>query len=284
MRDLLTENRPLVLGGVYDGLSTRLAEQAGFEALFIGGFSVAATLLGEPDFGYLTQTEMAETARRVCRLTTRPVLVDADTGYGNALNVLRTVELYHAAGAAGLFLEDQVFPKRCGHMGGKQVVERNEWLSKLRAVRSRADNNDLFLVARTDARAALGLDEAIRRGQAARDLGADAVFIEAPQSKAELEQIARAIPGPKVANMVEGGKTPLLSPPELHDLGFDLIVTPLAALLAAARAIRDVYGELRRSGTMRDRLGELLSFDEFNALVELDRHYALERQFKTDPE
>jgi methylisocitrate lyase len=284
MRDLLTENRPLVLGGVYDGLSTRLAEQAGFEALFIGGFSVAATLLGEPDFGYLTQTEMAETARRVCRLTTRPVLVDADTGYGNALNVLRTVELYHAAGAAGLFLEDQVFPKRCGHMGGKQVVERDEWLSKLRAVRSRADNNDLFLVARTDARAALGLDEAIRRGQAARDLGADAVFIEAPQSKAELEQIARAIPGPKVANMVEGGKTPLLSPPELHDLGFDLIVTPLAALLAAARAIRDVYGELRRSGTMRDRLGELLSFDEFNALVELDRHYALERQFKTDPE
>jgi len=284
MRDLVAENRPLVLGGVYDGLSTRLAEQAGFEALFIGGFSVAATLLGEPDFGYLTQTEMAETARRVCRLTTRPVLVDADTGYGNALNVLRTVELYHAAGAAGLFLEDQVFPKRCGHMGGKQVVERDEWLSKLRAVRSRADSNDLFLVARTDARAALGLDEAIRRGQAARDLGADAVFIEAPQSKAEMEQIARAIPGPKVANMVEGGKTPLLSPPELHDLGFDLIVTPLAALLAAARAIRDVYGELRRSGTMRDRLGELLSFDEFNALVELDRHYALERQFKTDPE
>jgi len=284
MRDLVAENRPLVLGGVYDGLSTRLAEQAGFEALFIGGFSVAATLLGEPDFGYLTQTEMAETARRVCRLTTRPVLVDADTGYGNALNVLRTVELYHGAGAAGLFLEDQVFPKRCGHMGGKQVVERDEWLSKLRAVRSRADSNDLFLVARTDARAALGLDEAIRRGQAARDLGADAVFIEAPQSKAEMEQIARAIPGPKVANMVEGGKTPLLSPPELHDLGFDLIVTPLAALLAAARAIRDVYGELRRSGTMRDRLGELLSFDEFNALVELDRHYALERQFKTDPE
>src|SRR4030095_9918817 len=158
------------------------------------------------------------------------------------------------------------------------------WLSKLRAVRSRADSNDLFLVARTDARAALGLEEAIRRGQAARDLGADAVFIEAPQSAAEMEQIARAIPGPKVANMVEGGKTPLLRPQELHDLGFDLIVTPLAALLAAARAIRDVYSELRRSGTMRERLGELLSFDEFNALVDLDQHYALERQFKTDPE
>src|SRR5512143_4172426 len=203
IRDLLKENRPLVMGGVYDGLSTRLAHRAGFEVLFVGGFSVAATLLGEPDFGYLTQTEIADTARRICRLTDRPVLVDADTGYGNALNVIRTVELFHAAGAAGLFLEDQVWPKRCGHMQGKQVVERREWLSKLRAVLSRRNELDLFLVARTDARAALGLEEAIARGQAARDLGADAVFIEAPESVAELERIARVIPGPKVANMVE---------------------------------------------------------------------------------
>src|SRR5512147_543155 len=236
VRDLVAEGRPLVMGGVYDGLTTRLAEQAGFEALFIGGFSVAATLLGELDFGYLTQTEMADTARRVCRLTRRPVLVDADTGYGNALNVLRTVELFHAAGAAGLFLEDQVFPKRCGHMRGKQVVERVEWLGKLRAVRACRETRDLFLVARTDARSALGLDEAIARGRAARDLGADAIFVEAPESVAELEHIARAIPGPKVANMVEGGRTPLLAPDELHALGFDLIVTPLAALLASARA------------------------------------------------
>jgi len=136
IRALLRENRPLVLGGVYDGVTTRLAEQAGFEALFVGGFSVAATLLGEPDFGYVTQTEMADAARRLCRLTSLPILVDADTGYGNALNALRTAELYHAAGAAGLFLEDQVWPKRCGHMRGKHVVERGEWLAKLEAVRS----------------------------------------------------------------------------------------------------------------------------------------------------
>ena len=283
VRDLVAENRPLVMGGVYDGLTTRLAEQAGFEVLFMGGFSVAATLLGEPDFGYLTQTEMADAARRVCRLTTRPVLVDADTGYGNALNVLRTVELYHAAGAAGMFLEDQVWPKRCGHMQGKQVVERREWLSKLRAVVSERANHDLFLVARTDARAAIGLDEAIARGQAARDLGVDAVFVEAPESVAELERIARAIPGPKVANMVEGGKTPLLPPDELHALGFDLIVTPLAALLSAARAVRDAYAELRRAGTMRGALDRLLTFDEFNALIDLDRHYALERRFRDEP-
>jgi methylisocitrate lyase len=283
VRDLAREGRPLVMGGVYDGLTTRLADQAGFEVLFMGGFSVAATMLGEPDFGYLTQTEMADAARRVCRLTTRPVLVDADTGYGNALNVLRTVELYHAAGAAGLFLEDQVWPKRCGHMQGKQVVERREWLSKLRAVVSQRQHHDLFLVARTDARAAIGLDEAIARGQAARDAGADAVFIEAPESVAELERIANAIPGPKVANMVEGGRTPLLPPAELHALGFDLIVTPLAALLSAARAVRDTYAELRRVGTMRGALDRLLAFDEFNALIDLDRHYALERRFRDEP-
>lgn len=282
VRDLAAAQRPLVMGGVYDGLTARLAVQAGFEVLFMGGFSVAATLLGEPDFGYLTQTEMADAARRVCRLTSRPVLVDADTGYGNALNVLRTVELYHAAGAAGLFLEDQVWPKRCGHMRGKQVVERGEWLSKLRAVVSERPSRDLFLVARTDARAAIGLEEAIARGQAARDLGADAVFIEAPESVAELEQIAKAIPGPKVANMVEGGRTPLLPPDELHALGFDLIVTPLAALLAAAKAVRDTYAELRRAGTMRGQLDRLLGFDEFNALIDLERHYALERTFR-DP-
>jgi len=280
IRDLVSERRPLVMGGVYDGLTTRLADQAGFEVLFMGGFSVAATMLGEPDFGYLTQSEMADAARRVCRLTTRPVLVDADTGYGNPLNVLRTVELWHAAGAAGLFLEDQVWPKRCGHMRGKQVVERREWLRKLEAVVAQRAAHDLFLVARTDARAARGLDEAIARGQAARDLGADAVFVEAPESIAELERIAAAIPGPKVANMVEGGRTPLLPPDELHALGFDLIVTPLAALLAAARAVRDTYAELRRHGTMRGKLDTLLSFDEFNALIDLERHYELERRYR----
>jgi 2-methylisocitrate lyase-like PEP mutase family enzyme len=280
IRDLLKQDRPLVMGGVYDGLSTRIAHRAGFEVLFMGGFSVAATLLGEPDFGYVTQTEIADTARRVCRLTDRPLLVDADTGYGNPLNVIRTVELFQNAGAAGLFLEDQVWPKRCGHMRGKRVVERAEWLAKLRAVLETRGERDLFLVARTDARAAIDLEEAIARGQAARDLGADAIFIEAPESVAELEQIAHAIPGPKVANMVEHGKTPLLSPDELHQLGFDMIVTPLAGLLASAKALQEVYAVLRTEGTTRAHLDRLLPFDDFNELVELERHYALEQRFK----
>ena len=281
IRDLLKQHRPLVMGGVYDGLSTRVAHRAGFEVLFMGGFSVAATLLGEPDFGYLTQTEMADTARRVCRLTERPLLVDADTGYGNALNVIRTVQLYQDAGAAGLFLEDQVFPKRCGHMRGKRVVESAEWLAKLRAVIETRGEHDLFLVARTDARAAVSLADAIERGKAARDLGADAIFIEAPESVAELEQIARAIPGPKVANMVEHGKTPLLSPADLHQLGFDLIVTPLAGLLASAKALQDTYALLRAHGTLRDHLAQLMPFDELNQLVELERHYELEQRYKS---
>jgi len=279
IRDLLAEDRPLVMGGVFDALSTRIADRAGFEVLFMGGFSVAATLLGEPDFGYLTQTEMADAARRVCRLTERPLLVDADTGYGNALNTRRTVELWQQAGAAGIFLEDQVWPKRCGHMQGKRVVERGEWLAKLRAVLDARGERDLFLVARTDARAAVGLEEAIARGKAARDLGVDAVFIEAPESVAEMERIAREIPGAKVANMVEHGKTPLLDPVELHALGFDLIVTPIAALTAAAKAMSRVYSVLRERGTMRDHLDMLLPFDEFNQLVELEKNYEMERRY-----
>lgn len=279
IRDLLRQDRPLVMGGVFDGLSLRIADRAGFEVLFMGGFSVAATLLGLPDFGYVTQTEMADTARRLCRLTAKPLLVDADTGYGNALNVIRTVELYQDAGAAGLFLEDQVWPKRCGHLGGKRVVERGEWLAKLRAALDTRGERDLFVVARTDARGTIGLQEAIDRGRAAHDLGADAVFVEAPESVAELEQIARAIPGPKVANMVEHGRTPLLSPQELHALGFDLIVTPLAALMASAKALTDTYGILRREGTLRCHLDRLMPFDDFNRLMELDRHYALDRRY-----
>ena len=282
IRDLVNEHRPLVMGGVYDGISTRIATRVGFEVLFMGGFSVAATLLGEPDFGYLTQTEMADTARRVCRLTDRPLLVDADTGYGNALNVVRTVELFQAAGAAGLFLEDQVWPKRCGHMRGKRVVERAEWLTKLRAVLETRGERDLFLVARTDARAAISLDEAITRGKAAHDLGVDAVFIEAPESVAELERIGRAIPGPKVANMLEHGRTPLLAPDELHQLGFDLIVTPLAALMASAKAVQEIYALLRAEGSLRNHLDRLMPFDDFNQLVELDRHYQLEARFKSE--
>lgn len=265
--------------GVWDAVSARLSEQAGFDTVFLSGYCVSGTLLGVPDFGYLTQGEMAEVARRVCAaVPDTMVVVDADTGYGNPLNTIRTVELWEQAGATGMFIEDQVWPKKCGHMAGKAVVPRDEWLAKLRA--AVASRESIFVTARTDARAAVGLDEACERARMAADLGVDAVFVEAPESLEELEAIAEALPGCiRVANMIEAGKTPLLTPSQLHDLGFDLIVSPLSNLFSFTRAVTDTLAILRDEGTLRDHLDRLVTFDEFNELVDLDGHYQREARF-----
>jgi len=282
LRRRLDAGETVILAGCFDALSARLAVAAGFESLFLSGYCTAATLLGLPDFGYLTQSEMAEVARRVCRTVPgAQVVIDGDTGYGNPLNTIRTVHLYEEAGGAGIFLEDQVWPKKCGHMAGKKVVPREDWLAKLRAALDSRDR--LFVVARTDARAAVGLDEACERARMAADLGVDAVFVEAPESPDEMEAVAKATPGcVRVANMIEGGRTPLRSPAELHDLGFDLIVSPLTGLLAAARQMQQAYGVLQEKGTLRDDLDLVLSFDELNPLVDLDGHYALEARYAGD--
>jgi len=281
LRTRLATGEPLLMPGVWDPLSARLASQAGFDVVFLSGYAVSGTLLGRPDIGALTQTEMAEVAGRVCpAVPGTVVVVDADTGYGNALNVVRTVELWESAGAAGLFLEDQVWPKRCGHMAGKQVVERGEWLAKLTAARDHRSH--LFVTARTDARAPLGLGEAIERGRMAADLGVDAIFVEAPESVAELEQIAAALPGVTlVANMVETGRTPLLTPAELSELGFSLIVSPLSGLFAAVRALEDAYERLHTEGTMRDDLASLVTFERFTDLVGLAEAQALDARYPT---
>jgi 2-methylisocitrate lyase-like PEP mutase family enzyme len=282
LRDRLAGGETVVLAGCFDALSARLAVAAGFDALFLSGYCTSATLLGLPDFGYLTQSEMAEVARRVCRTVPEAqVVVDGDTGYGNPLNTIRTVELYEEAGGAGIFLEDQVWPKKCGHMAGKRVVAREEWLAKLRAAVDTRDQ--LFVTARTDARAAVSLKEACERARMAADLGVDAVFVEAPESAEEMEAIAAATPGcVRVANMIEGGRTPLRTPAELHDLGFDLIVSPLTGLLAAARQMTRAYAVLHERGTLRDDLDLVLSFDEFSPVVELDRHYEVEARYASE--
>ncbi|MDQ3978563.1 MAG: isocitrate lyase/PEP mutase family protein [Actinomycetota bacterium] len=279
IRSLLSSGRPVLMPGVWDALSARLVAQAGFDVCFLSGYATAATLLGLPDFGYLTGAEMAEVARRVCRAAPEvAVIVDGDTGHGNALNTVRTVELFEAAGGAGIFLEDQVWPKKCGHLQGKRVVPREEWLTKLRAAVEHRDK--LFVVARTDARAAVGLDEACTRAQMAADVGVDAIFLEAPESIEELEAVAKATPGVvRVANMIEAGKTPLLTPGELHDLGFDLIVSPLTGLFAAARALAEAYGVLKAKGSLRDDLHLVTTFDAFNRIVQLDDHYELESRY-----
>src|SRR5918994_1833563 len=205
---ILDRHGSVVFPGVYDTLSAKLAERAGFPMAFISGYSVSATAIGEPDLGLLTQTELVAQARRVCRSVDIPIIVDADTGYGNPLNVIRTVRELIDAGAAGCFLEDQQWPKKCGHMRGKRVIERDEYLDKIRAAVDTRAGADFFIVARTDALAVLGIDEAIARVTEARAAGADASFVEAPNSLDELAEIGRRAPPPVVANMIEKGKTP----------------------------------------------------------------------------
>jgi len=279
IRRALVQHGQLIMPGVYDALSAKIAARAGFEVIFITGYSVSATLLGEPDFGLLTQTEVVGAARRICSVVDTPVIVDADTGYGNAINVIRTVEDLIRAGAAGMFLEDQVWPKRCGHMKGKQVIALDEQLKKLTAAVEAKGDSDFFIVARTDSRQALGLDEAITRGVAFKQAGADAVFIEAPESKDEMKEISRQVPGPLVANMLERGVTPLMGPTELKDLGFDMIVWPLAPLYAVAKSLTDVYSTLRRKGSTLEILDRLMPFNEFNGIVGLEEKYALDAKY-----
>jgi 2,3-dimethylmalate lyase len=276
----LTAHGQLVMPGVYDALSAKIAARAGFEVIFITGYSLSATLLGEPDFGLLTQTEVVAAAQRICSVVETPVIVDADTGYGNAINVMRTVHDLIRSGAAGMFLEDQVWPKRCGHMKGKQVISLDEQLKKLKAAIEARENNDFFIVARTDSRQALGIHEAITRGIAYKAAGADAVFIEAPETKEEMREIARNVPGPLVANMLERGVTPLMGPEELHALGFDLIVWPLAPLYSVAKSLTDVYTTLRRDGSTLAILDHLMPFDEFNEIVGLNEKYAIDAKYK----
>jgi methylisocitrate lyase len=229
--------------------------------------------------GLLTQTEMIDRARRICLSVPIPVIVDADTGYGNPLNAHRTVTELIAAGAAGCFLEDQVWPKRCGHMRGKRVIGRDDYVQKVRAAAEARAGRDFFIVARTDALAVEGLDEAIARVEAAREVGADASFVEAPGSLDELERIGRRSPAPNVANMIEGGRTPVLPKDRMADLGFQLILYPLTGLFAAARAIEAIYRRLEAYGTTPGEDGRLMSFTEFNELIGAEERRALAERF-----
>ena len=279
LRHRLSAHESVLMPGVWDPLSALIVQNSGFSTAFVSGFAVSGTLLGRPDVGYLTQTEMAEVAQRVCSsVPTMNVIVDADTGYGDPMTVRRTVELWEQAGAAGLFLEDQVWPKRCGHMDGKQVVEREDWLAKLRAACDHRQH--LHVTARTDARAAVSLNEAIERAKMARDCGVDALFVEAPQSVEEMEAIANALPDiTLVANMVEKGKTPLLTPSELADLGFRLIVSPLSLLLSAVQAMSTAAQRLAHDGSLRTYLDDVAPFDSFTDLVGLPDHLANEKRY-----
>jgi methylisocitrate lyase len=276
---ILDEVDSIAFPGVFDTLSARIAQRVGFPMAFVSGYSVAATAIGEPDMGLLTQTEMVERARQICGSVGIPIIVDADTGYGNPLNVYRTVNQLIAAGAAGCFLEDQVWPKKCGHMRGKLVIPRDDYIQKIHAAEAARMGRDFFIVARTDALAVDGMDEAVARVQAARAAGADASFIEAPDSLERLTEIGRRSPVPNVANMIEGGRTPVLARDELARLGFQLILYPLSGLFAAAQSIEQMYRKLRTDGTTAGEEHRLMTFPVFNELIGVEEKYAQARRF-----
>lgn len=283
-KQLLNSPEILVMPGVHDALSARLAEQAGFSALTMGGYGVAASVLGQPDVGYLTMTEMIYTLKRICDVTTLPLLADADTGYGNAANVFRVVKEYEDAGAAALFLEDQEWPKRCGHMEGKRVIGMNEHVMKIKAAVAARRDPDFVIMARTDARSVHGLDEAIRRGKAYAAAGAELIFVEAPQSIDELVEIRKQIDGPLLANMVESGKTPMMSADELQEIGYNAVVFPVSSVYTVAAALRDLWLELKKNGSTKEHMatGKMISFSEFNQVIGLTAYKEIERNYAAD--
>ena len=268
-KQLIAAPQILVMPGVHDALGVRLAETAGFDAITAGGYGATATLLGRPDSSQLSLTELSEMYSRFCDATDLPLLADADTGFGNVTNVARTVRLYEKAGVAGLFIEDQVFPKRCGHMAGKAVVGRAEWLAKIKAALDARVDADFVVMARTDALATDGVDEAIVRAQLAREAGADLLFVEAPTTIDQMRRICREIPGPCLANNVETGLSPLLPASQLQEIGYAAVVFPVAATYAVAFALRELFATIRRTGTTAECLPRMLSFADFNELVGL---------------
>lgn len=280
LREQLEDSKKIiVLPGVFDALSARIAEQVGFEAMFQTGYGSSAALLGMPDFGFLNAGETVDNARRIIRAVQVPVMVDADTGYGNPLNVYRLVKDLESFGAAGIFLEDQVWPKRCGHMVGKDVIAKEDYLPKLKAAVEARKSKEFIIVARTDARAPLGLDEAIERGKAYRKAGADVVFVEAPRSVQELKQVADEIDAPLVANMIEDGVTPNLPAKDLLKLGYRIAVFPLSGLYSATYAMREVFTELKKTGATSKTRNMMVQFKDFNKFVDLQKYMDLEKKY-----
>jgi 2-methylisocitrate lyase-like PEP mutase family enzyme len=277
LRALLARDRPLVLPGAYDAVSALLIERAGFDAYFIGGFPLVGARFGLPDIGLAGLGEIAPAVQDIVSACRLPALVDADNGYGDVKNVVHVVHTYERMGIAGVMLEDQVLPKRCGHIAGKDVIPTEEMVVKIRAAAENRLNPDTFILARTDARDVLGLDEAFRRAERYLAAGADGIFIESPHSVAELEQIGRKFDVPQLANMLEGGCTPILSPKELFEIGFRMPVYGISLLLHAVRAMQGVLGSLAAGDI--GFIGKGAGFDEFKDLVGFDRWAGIEERY-----
>jgi len=281
VRKLLQDkSKPLVMPGVYDAIGAKIVEKVGFEAMFQTGYGTSATLFGMPDYGFIGSTETVDNARRICHAVSTPLIVDADTGYGNALSVWKLVQELDEVGASGIFLEDQRWPKRCGHMQGKEVIQKDEYAEKLQAALDARSNKDFIIVARTDARAIEGLDNAIERGLYYKKIGADAIFIEAPKTIKEMKIIGESINAPLVANMIEGGATPIISKSKLHKMGFKIVLYPLSVLFSNTYSTLKLLQELKKSGTTRKLSKQIVNFNQFNDVVELSKYRKLEQKYK----
>jgi len=278
LRRMLAEPGIVVAPGAYDGMSARLIEAAGFKAVYMTGAGTAASHLGQPDLGLATLTEMTTHARHIASCVSLPVIADADTGYGNALNVVRTVREYERAGVAGLHLEDQVFPKTCGHIAGKEVIPAKDFAEKIRAATEYRTDPDFVVIARTDARAVTGFDDAVERANLYRDAGADAIFFEAPQSEEEIRRVAREVNAPLLINMVAGGRTPAVKTSELARLGFKIVIYPGVAMFAAMAAIERALEQLKVTET-DGGAGVTSSPMEFFRKVGFDWWHDIEERF-----
>jgi carboxyvinyl-carboxyphosphonate phosphorylmutase len=280
LSELLASGEMVLAPGCYDALGARLVEEAGFSAAYMTGFGTAASRLGQPDVGLLSLPEMVDNARRIAAAVEIPVIADADTGYGNAINVMRTVREFEAAGVAAIHLEDQVMPKKCGHMQGKHVIPAAEMAAKVCAAVAARRSPDFLIIARTDARAMEGLGAALDRARIYREAGADVLFVEAPQSAQEIEAIARSFPDvPLLFNYVEGGRTPAVTHQFLRELGFRLVIFPLSTLLVATAVMRSVLAQIRSDGTPINVLPSLLPFNDFLDFIGLPEIRELERRF-----
>ncbi len=282
LRALLESGQTIVAPGAFDPLAARLVEEAGFPAVYMTGFGTSAALIGRPDVGLLTMTEMAGNAGRIADCVDIPVIADADTGYGNPLNVIRTVGVYEAAGVAGIHIEDQVAPKRCGHLDGKLVIPPEEMVAKVRAAVEARVQPEFVIIARTDARAVEGLEGAVQRAKMYREAGADVLFIEAVVSEEEAAEVARAFPGvPLLFNWAEGGKTPPVSLARLTELGYRIVIFPISTLLAAAAGMRAILREIGRAGTPAAALADLPAFGEFVDFIGLPEVREAEQRYRT---
>lgn len=282
LRDLLKKPGIIVAPGAHNAFTARIIEQTGgFQAVYMTGSGAAMSLLGEPDIGLLTMTEMVTQARNIANAVDLPVIADADTGYGNAINVVRTVREYERAGVAGIHIEDQITPKKCGHFEGKQIVSENEMVGKIRAAVGAREDPDFVLIARTDARAVLGLEEAIKRARVYIGAGADAIFLEAPQSLEELNIIAQSINAPLLINMDEGTKTPLLTVRELAEMGYKIVIFPRSAPCAAAKTIQELMQLLKDTGTTQGFCDRIVTFEGRNLITGLAKYKEMEGNYLT---